>query len=58
MKPTLRVGDVVELNSGGPRMVIELIEHDRAFCRWPNKTGTAWFPLVCLKRHRRAEWLS
>lgn len=33
----LKVGDIVELKSGGPRMTIAAVKADRAFCVWFNQ---------------------
>ena len=33
----LKVGDVVELKSGGPKMTIAAVKGDRAFCVWFNR---------------------
>jgi uncharacterized protein YodC (DUF2158 family) len=30
----LKVGDVVQLKSGGPMMTISWIEDDQAYCEW------------------------
>ena len=34
---TLKVGDIVELKSGGPKMTIAAVKADRAFCVWFNR---------------------
>lgn len=34
---SFETGDVVELKSGGPRMTIAAMKHDRAFCVWFNQ---------------------
>ena len=30
----LKIGDVVELKSGGPAMTVESIENNRVWCAW------------------------
>lgn len=55
-RPKHRVGDVVQLKSGGPLMTIGSIGRSgdsiTAFCAWFSDDGQAWdhsFPLDCLK---------
>lgn len=59
-KPQLKVGDVVELNSGGPDMMIEKINAERAECSWSvqrdgeTRTETHAFVLPALTLKRSA----
>jgi uncharacterized protein YodC (DUF2158 family) len=48
---SLKAGDTVQLNSGGPKMTISWIEGSEAYCVWFNgaKQEGASFPLVTLK---------
>jgi uncharacterized protein YodC (DUF2158 family) len=57
MADGVKVGDVVELKSGGPKMTVETIEdygagHEQAFCVWFEKTkrNDAIFELLTLKK--------
>lgn len=34
---TLKVGDIVELKSGGPKMTVAAVKAERAFCIWFNR---------------------
>lgn len=51
-----QVGDVVMLNSGGPKMTIAALKQDRAFCIWFNQRDqyheekTAEFLIETLKQ--------
>ena len=58
----LKLGDIVELKSGGPKMTIASLKQERAFCVWFNQRDagheekTGEFLIVTLKRVRpRAE---
>ena len=44
-------GDVVQLQSGGPRMTIEKIEGQHVFCRWfkERETKQEAFDMAALK---------
>ena len=47
----LRKGDIVILNSGGPSMLIERIDGDKATCSWPRSDGMMArevIPVECL----------
>jgi len=46
-----KVGDVVVLNSGGPKMTIESIDSEGCFCRWfiENKVEVGTFKAETLK---------
>jgi uncharacterized protein YodC (DUF2158 family) len=52
----LKVGDVVELKSGGPKMTITRIDSDSAqfiWCRWfsaDNKVNAQQFPPAALQK--------
>lgn len=49
MKP----GNVVVLNSGGPRMVVSVVLGDEVMCVWLNANRSkeqARFPIVCVKK--------
>ncbi len=55
-----KVGDVVELKSGGPQMVVtELSEKDRAYCEWFDDKklpqGNS-FPAAALRHYRPPQW--
>jgi uncharacterized protein YodC (DUF2158 family) len=32
--PLFKVGDVVQLKSGGPKMTVKRLEEDKAYCEW------------------------
>jgi uncharacterized protein YodC (DUF2158 family) len=51
MANQFKSGDVVQLNSGGPKMTISWIEHAEAYCVWfdGSKQLGASFPLSTLK---------
>ncbi len=35
----IKIGDIVQLNSGGPLMTVESIEGDSCDCCWMNENG-------------------
>lgn len=41
----LKVGDLVQLKSGGPRMTVDTIKEDKLWCVWFTVTGWCgeWF---------------
>ncbi len=47
-----KVGDVVELKSGGPDMTITSIEGDKANCTWfvEGKPHYGQFPIIALQK--------
>jgi uncharacterized protein YodC (DUF2158 family) len=50
----IKAGDVVQLKSGGPEMVVNFVEHDGveiASCSWFDKTKkeSGRFPVVTLR---------
>lgn len=47
----LKVGDVVQLKSGGARMVISEIENEKAHCEWHvnRKKVNEWYLLKILE---------
>jgi uncharacterized protein YodC (DUF2158 family) len=55
MADQIKPGDVVQLNSGGPKMTVGKIEEIngvmRAWCEWfdGNKNGKCTFPVASLK---------
>ncbi len=62
MADQLKVGDVVELKSGGPQMTIEAIDtygtdREKAGCVWFNKTDrkTAVFELDTLVKKEKVK---
>ncbi len=52
---TPELGAVVELNSGGPAMVVSQYgAHGHVFCTWMNHIGVLQkelFPIACIKAH-------
>lgn len=54
-KIDFKVGDVVQLNSGGPKMTItyisEILEETAAMCEWYGNNGIQAdkFPVECIK---------
>ncbi len=60
----LKIGDVVQLKSGGPQMTIDTIgetmyeDYQSAWCTWFDKNteqkGT--FPLTSLQPYKEKEW--
>jgi uncharacterized protein YodC (DUF2158 family) len=38
--PLFKVGDLVQLKSGGPKMTIKRLEEDKAYCEWVGGTET------------------
>lgn len=45
-------GTMVMLKTGGPTMVVEMRNADRAYCIWHNNDGDIfkdWIPVICLK---------
>lgn len=56
-EPTFYVGDVVMLNSGGPRMSVVSIDttYKKVWCSWFNhegKLGSANFPFASLTKKK------
>jgi uncharacterized protein YodC (DUF2158 family) len=53
-EPNLRIGNTVQLNSGGPAMlVVDFLDSDRVVVAWRNENGEAVeteFPRVCVHR--------
>lgn len=52
--PMVRLGSVVVLNSGGPRMTVAEVSEDgkRVLCRWQDggATSGASFPVECVRK--------
>lgn len=48
----LKVGDVVQLKSGGPKMTVSEIDEDNVFCQWfhNNRVQSACFAPEQLKK--------
>jgi uncharacterized protein YodC (DUF2158 family) len=47
----LRVGDVVTLNSGGPKMTVLEVQDEEVHVAWVNDDAElelSWFPRVCV----------
>lgn len=45
-------GTIVTLKPGGPHMVVEMRNADRAHCIWHNADGDIfkdWIPIICLR---------
>jgi uncharacterized protein YodC (DUF2158 family) len=59
-EPELRIGDIVKLNSGGPRMlIVDLPDKEYPFytAAWKNGLGKIYetpFPRMCLHRVRNS----
>jgi uncharacterized protein YodC (DUF2158 family) len=53
-----RIGDVVELNSGGPQMTVEKVDGDQITCTWfvDSKADHRTFPESVLKKVLR--WMT
>jgi uncharacterized protein YodC (DUF2158 family) len=51
MSETIKVGDVVQLKSGGPKMTVNFVEENVAACTWfdKNKKESSRFPVAALK---------
>jgi uncharacterized protein YodC (DUF2158 family) len=52
-EPPFRVGDVVRLNSGGPRVVIVDFDENTVTVSWRGENGSTFectFPSVCVHR--------
>ena len=52
MAQELNIGDVVELNSGGPKMTVASIQPEDVRCVWfgcDAKSESSVFPLVALR---------
>ncbi|HSC17363.1 MAG TPA: hypothetical protein VLC74_00465 [Rhizomicrobium sp.] len=52
-EPQLRLGDITQLNSGGPRMMVVDIENDGIVAAWRDNDGAALegeFPASCVQR--------
>ena len=52
MRPSLILADVVELNSGGPKMTVASIQREDVRCVWfgrDAKSESSVFPLVALR---------
>ena len=52
-EPTLRIGDIVQLNSGGPRMMVVDLEDVTITAAWPDGHGGSveeTFALGCVHR--------
>jgi uncharacterized protein YodC (DUF2158 family) len=47
----LKEGDIITLKSGGPKMTIEIIKDDKAFCKWfsGSNLNSDWFKLLILE---------
>lgn len=52
-EPSFRIGDLVRLNSGGPRMMIVDVHANSVTAAWRDKDGHALeraFPISCVYR--------
>jgi uncharacterized protein YodC (DUF2158 family) len=47
-----KVGDVVTLNSGGPRMTVSAVKDDKITAIWPDESGYGKIevPSVCISK--------
>ncbi len=48
----IEVGDVVQLNSGGPKMTVDTMDKNKVSCVWFDGCGRVkieFFPPACLK---------
>jgi len=52
-EPPLRIGDRVQLNSGGPESLVVDLDNGTVTIAWPNgKSSEAVFPRICVHRLR------
>ena len=52
-EPQFRIGDMVRLNSGGPRMMIVDVNRNSVTAAWRDEDGHALehsFPVACVRR--------
>lgn len=54
--PSMKEGDVVQLKSGGPQMIVNKSKRDKVQCSWfdpeKNKMQSSWFDASLLKVSR------